>query len=74
MTLDQMKTGQSGRIDKVDGDGVLTQRLLAMGLLPGSSFKVIAVAPLGDPLTVELRGSRVSLRRVEAAALAVTPL
>ena len=44
---------------------------MEMGLVPGTPVRVIAVAPLGDPLTLELRGGRLSIRKSEAAEVRV---
>ncbi len=44
---------------------------MEMGLVPGTRVSVVSAAPLGDPLTIELRASRVSLRRSEAAQVHV---
>jgi ferrous iron transport protein A len=49
-------------------------RLLSMGLTPGTRFRVERRAPLGDPVEISLRGFRLSLRRAEAAALRVQRL
>jgi ferrous iron transport protein A len=49
-------------------------RLLSMGLTPGTRFRVERRAPLGDPVEISLRGFRLSLRRNEAAALRVQRL
>jgi ferrous iron transport protein A len=46
-------------------------RLLSMGLTPGTAFLVERPAPLGDPIEIRLRGFRMSLRRDEASALRV---
>jgi ferrous iron transport protein A len=46
-------------------------RLLSMGLTPGTEFTVARDAPLGDPVQINLRGFRLSVRRAEAAALMV---
>ena len=63
----------TGEIAQVAGRGALTQRLLAMGFLPGTRVRVVQVAPFGDPITVELDGWRVSLRLREADALQIKP-
>jgi ferrous iron transport protein A len=55
----------------VNGRGGISQRLLAMGFLPGTPLRVVQVAPFGDPITIELDGWRVSLRRAEAALVDV---
>lgn len=47
------------------------KKLLAMGLTPGTAFRVVRTAPLGDPVEITLRGYSVSLRRAEAAAISV---
>ena len=49
-------------------------RLLSMGLTPGTSFEVERPAPLGDPMQIRLRGFRMSLRRDEASSLRVRRL
>jgi ferrous iron transport protein A len=55
-------------------DHPVSQRLLAMGLLPGTEVAVVQVAPLGDPVEIEFRGMRLSLRRADAAAVDVERL
>ena len=42
-----------------------------MGLVPGTAVRVVTVAPLGDPLRIEVRGGEWSIRRAEAAQIAV---
>ena len=71
MSLKDLGLHGSGEIAHVAGRGPITQRLLAMGFLPGTPIRVVQVAPFGDPITVELDGWRVSLRRHEAATLVV---
>ncbi len=46
-------------------------QLMALGLLPGQRVKLHRIAPLGNPITVEVGGAQVSLRRAEAAHLTV---
>jgi ferrous iron transport protein A len=50
------------------------KRLMMMGLIPGTSFTVVRVAPLGDPIEIKVRGFNLSLRREEALGLWVTLL
>ena len=50
------------------------KRLMMMGLIPGTSFTVVRVAPLGDPIEIKVRGFNLSLRREEALGLWVTIL
>jgi ferrous iron transport protein A len=53
-------------VEEVAGDRAFRRRIMEMGLVPGTAVKVVAVAPLGDPLTLELRSSRLSIRKREA--------
>lgn len=72
MHLSQLKVGEKGRIVHVaSGDKVYRQRLLAMGLLPGTEFIVSRIAPLGDPVEIAVRGFALSLRKGEASILEV---
>lgn len=71
MSLRDLALGASGEITAVTGRTGVAQRLLAMGFLPGASVRIVQVAPFGDPITVELDGWRVSLRRAEAALVDV---
>jgi ferrous iron transport protein A len=56
---------------RVEGSDDISQRLLEMGLTPGTQVRLLGVAPLGDPLELELRGYRLSIRRSEAARVEV---
>ncbi len=72
MSLAQLSKDEGGRVLSVGAaDATLAQRLLAMGFLPGAKLRIVQVAPFGDPITVELNGWRVSLRRADAASVAV---
>ncbi len=73
MSLKDLAIDRAGSIVEVAGAGAVAQRLLAMGFLPGTSVRVVQVAPFGDPITVEVDGWRVSLRLSEAASLKVRP-
>lgn len=67
--LDQLGLHKVGRIRSVGGERSFRRRLLELGFLPGVDLKLVGVAPLGDPLDVELRGCRFSLRKAEAQAV-----
>ncbi len=71
-TLNQLRRGQRGFIEAVAGQDAVAQRLMEMGLLEGSEVEVLGFAPLGDPMEVRLRDYRLSLRRKEAARIAVS--
>jgi ferrous iron transport protein A len=70
-SLDQVRVGATTQVADVPGDDATAIRLLEMGLTPGVTVRVVATAPLGDPLELELRGYRLSLRRHDAARVVV---
>jgi len=72
--LADLRAGERGRVEDGTADHPAFQRLLAMGLLPGTEVSVVQVAPLGDPVEVEFRGMRLSLRKADAAAVIVARL
>ena len=65
-TLAALKVGGQARVESIAGDDEISVRLMEMGLVPGTNIRVVALAPLGDPLEIELRGYRLSLRKSEA--------
>ena len=71
--LAQIAVGKRGRVTQIDGDDEISIRLMEMGLTPGVEFLVLGVAPLGDPLELEVRGYRLSIRKSEAARVEVVP-
>ena len=72
--LCDLEAGQQGRVVQIEGNDELSLRLLEMGLTPGVDVTFVGTAPLGDPLEIELRGYRLSLRRNEAALVEIEPL
>jgi ferrous iron transport protein A len=70
-TLDQLHVGQRACVEAVAGADAVVQRLLEMGLVEGEEIEIVAFAPLGDPMEIQLRDYRLSLRRSEAARVAV---
>lgn len=72
MKLSDLKIGETGRITGIQpGEKYYRQKLLSMGLIPGTEFKIARVAPLGDPIELAVRGYALSLRRDEAHILQV---
>ncbi len=65
--LSDLKEGQTGRIVRVGGHGVLRRRLLEMGLIKGTQVYVEKYAPLKDPIELIVKGYHISLRVEEAA-------
>ncbi len=71
MTLDQLKKGQSAVIKAVGGTGHLRQHFLDMGVIPGTLVTVNKLAPMGDPMQIELHGYELTLRVADAARISV---
>ena len=70
-SLDGVSVGRTVRVQDVSGADAIAIRLLEMGLTPGVDVRLVGRAPFGDPLELELRGYRLSIRRQEAARVAV---
>ena len=70
-SLDTVAMGDTVRVLDVEGDDAVAIRLLEMGLTPGVAVVVLGRAPFGDPLELELRGYRLSIRLAEAARVTV---
>ena len=70
-TLAQLAVGQSAVVKNIAGDDAICLRLLEMGLVPGTPVTLIGVAPLGDPLELEIRGYHLSVRKTEAARVEI---
>jgi ferrous iron transport protein A len=70
-SLQEVAHHQPVVIDRVDGTRSFRRRLMEMGLVPGTTVTVVNVAPLGDPLEIEVRASRLSIRKNEAALVRV---
>ena len=71
MTLDRLSAGESGVITAVGGEGVLRCRLLDMGLIPQTEVTVTKLAPMGDPMELQLRGYVLTLRKEDARSIEV---
>lgn len=71
MTLLDVRAGMRARILTAPCDEVLAIRLQEMGLTIGTEFQVIKVAPLGDPVEIEVRGYRLCLRKREAVGFEI---
>ena len=66
MTIDDLQIGQRGVISAVGGEGALRLRFLDMGLIPGTSVLLQKVAPMGDPIQIQVRGYELTIRREDA--------
>ena len=75
MLVSQLKIGHKARVVALDNkDKTYRQRLLALGLIPGTEFTVLRMAPLGDPIEILVRGFALSLRKHEANILQIEEL
>ena len=74
MTIDDLKIGQAGTIAQVGGEGALRLRFLDMGLIPGTRVTLRKVAPMGDPIQIQVRGYELTIRREDAAKITVEPV
>lgn len=71
MTLKELRVGESGRILKNHTSGALKQRFMDMGITKGVVVKVLKIAPLGDPIEIELRGYNLSIRKSDAQKIEI---
>ena len=71
-TLNNLKPGQSGVVDRITAEGALKRHFLDMGITKGVEVFVRKVAPLGDPLELTVRGYELSIRKDEAASVEVS--
>lgn len=70
-----LKRGDRARISGFGGlADAYRNRLLSLGLTPGTEIAVAHIAPLGDPVEIVVRGFRLSLRREEAAGVVLEKL
>ena len=65
-TLKQVKCGETVSVVKLTGEGALKRRIMDMGITKGTEIYVRNVAPLGDPVEVNVRGYELSIRKSEA--------
>lgn len=70
--ITDLKVGSKAKIVSfVKGNKVYRQKLLTMGLTPGTEFTLTRLAPMGDPVEISIRGFALSLRKDEAAMLII---
>jgi len=73
--IKNLKIGDSGKVVGFEKSGkAYRKRLLAMGLTPGTEFRVTRFAPMGDPVEIKLRGFSLTLRKAEADVLLIEKL
>lgn len=69
--LSEFTVGESGKVKKVNGEGLIRRRLFDMGVTPGAELTMRKKAPLGDPVEITLRGYELTMRKSEAACVEV---
>mgnify|MGYP000961012025 FL=1 len=70
-TLKQAKIGETVKVVKLHGEGAVKRRIMDMGITKGVEVFVRKVAPLGDPIEVNVRGYELSLRKADAEMIEV---
>lgn len=65
-SLADLEIGTLATIQQLNGPRAFVRRLLALGVTPGNSVRVIRMAPLGDPMHIQLGPLNLSIRRQEA--------
>ncbi len=71
-TLKAVRPGQTVSVLKISGEGPVRRRIMDMGITRGTEITVRKVAPLGDPIEVNVRGYELSLRRDDAEMIEVS--
>lgn len=70
-TLRDVRVGDSAKVIRVGGEGALRRRIMDMGVTRGVTVYVRKVAPLGDPIEVQVRGYELSIRKSDAELVEV---
>ncbi|MFZ3151062.1 MAG: FeoA family protein [Anaerolineaceae bacterium] len=73
-TLRQAKPGDTVTVVRLHGAGPVKRRLMDMGITKGTELMIRKVAPLGDPIEVNLRGYELSIRKIDAEIIEVQPV
>ena len=70
-TLKDVKVGETATVVKLHGEGPVKRRIMDMGITKGMEIFVRKVAPLGDPMELNVRGYELSVRRADAEMIEV---
>ena len=70
-TLKEIKVGQAVTVVKLHGEGPVRRRIMDMGITKGVEIYVRKMAPLGDPMELNVRGYELSLRKADAEMVEV---
>ncbi len=74
MTLKELAIGKTAVVKSVGGEGALRQHFLDMGVIPGAEVTVVKLAPMGDPIELNIHGYELTLRLADAAQICVEPV
>ena len=70
-TLREAKVGETVKVVKLHGEGAVKRRIMDMGITKGVEVFVRKLAPLGDPVEVNVRGYELSIRKADAETIEV---
>ena len=70
-TLKDVKIGDAVTVQKVHGEGAVRRRIMDMGITKNVEIFVRKVAPLGDPIEINVRGYELSLRKADAEMIEI---
>ena len=71
LTVYDLKPGEFGKVAKIIATGAIRQRLIDMGIMPGTKVKMERLAPAGEPVWIVVDGIHLSLRRHEADSVLI---
>jgi len=71
MTLKDVQVGRTVKVKKISGEGPVKRRIMDMGITKGTEIYVRKVAPLGDPMELQIRGYELSVRKADAEMVIV---
>ncbi len=70
-TLRQANIGDTVKVVKLHGEGAVNRRIMDMGITKGVEVQIRKVAPLGDPIEVNVRGYELSIRKADAEMIEI---
>lgn len=70
-TLKELKIGHTAHVRKVHGEGAVRRRIMDMGITKNVEVFVRKMAPLGDPIEINVRGYELTLRKADAEMIEI---
>lgn len=71
-TLRDLAVGETAVVVKLHGEGAVKRRIMDMGITKGTSVLIRKVAPLGDPIEINVRGYELSVRKADAQMIQIS--